>query len=122
MSPENSEIRHPSSEIESVSEYERERRLYRAIKIVAGTPEGRETIAWLCDLVDYGATPFDVKATRMAFKCGRQDPVNRLVFMVETPIDTLLAKIDDLEKKNTPAEVSGGLASPAWELYGKRQS
>lgn len=114
-----------------MDEYERQRRLVRAVKVLSETAEGRVVLDWLCELVDYGGTAFvkgDAYATH--FCLGKQDPVNRLMHMVHTPVDTLMAGLDAQQQADEkrrdgmdsfwrPEEPAAGSNGIDDDLYGK---
>jgi len=86
------QIENRTSEI--VNDFEAERRLYRAVKAVAETPEGKALLEWLCEMVEYGGTAFRETHHQTVFALGRQDPVNRIMHIVATPMDVLLERVD----------------------------
>jgi len=115
---EESEVRNPQSEIDP---YERERRLYRAVKAMAETSEGKEVLAWLCEMVEFGGTAFRADSHQTDFALGMQDPVNRLMHIVHTPMETLLERVEREEavRLGRTSEMYGGQRAAGWSLFGK---
>ena len=99
------------NEAQIVNDYEAERRLYRAVKAVAETPEGGALLEWLCETAEYGGTAFRADSHQTDFALGRQDIVNRVMHIVHTPMDALLERVEEAERQHV--KTSFDLLTPA---------
>ena len=106
-----SAIRNPQAEIDEADAYEAERRLYRAVKVVAETPEGKTLLDWLCEMAEYGGTAFRADSHQTDFALGRQDIVNRVMHIVHTPMEALLERVEEEERQHV--KTSFDLLTPA---------